>query len=106
MPVDERKYFSYEWALTDDETGATASVGAIADKTVQLSGTFNGATAVLQGSMDGTTWFTLNDSEGNPISTTTATLRLITENPRYVRPVISGGTSAAIACIIGGSALT
>ena len=62
-------YLSWD-AMGDDTTGDAAQVGSYADKTVQFAGTWGGATAVLEGSMDGTTWFTLTDYQGAAISAT------------------------------------
>ena len=66
------------------------------DKTVQLIGTFGSATVVIQGSLDGTTWATLTDPQGDALSFTAAGLNLVAENVRYIRPSASGGSSQDI----------
>ena len=60
-------------------------------KSVQIEGTFDSATVVLEGSNDGTNWKTLTDPQGNAISKTAAAIEAIEENTRYVRPNSSGG---------------
>jgi hypothetical protein len=62
-----------------------------ADKSVQVAGTFGGATIVIQGSNDGTNYHTLTDPQGNAVSFTVAGIEAITENTRYIRPSLSGG---------------
>ncbi len=63
-----------------------------ADKSVQVVGTFNGGTVVIEGSNDGTNWVTLTDPQGNAISKTSAFIEQILEVTRYVRPRVSAGT--------------
>lgn len=63
-----------------------------ADKSVQVIGTFNGGTVVIEGSNDGTNWVTLSDPQGNALSKTAAFLEQILEATRYVRPRVSAGT--------------
>jgi len=63
-------------------------------RSVQIDGTFDSATVVMQGSNDGTTWFTLTDPQGNAISKTAGALEQIQELTRYIRPSMSGGTGS------------
>ena len=62
-----------------------------ADKTVQITGTFGTGTVVIQGSNDGSNWATLKDPSNTAISTTSAAIRAILENPLYIRPLVTGG---------------
>jgi hypothetical protein len=62
-----------------------------ADRSVQLSGTWGTATVVLQGSNDGTTWFTLTDPQTVAISKTADALEQVLEMTQFVRPLLSGG---------------
>lgn len=84
------------------ETGPQASVARWVNRSVQVKGTFGGATVVLHGSNDGVTFAALNDLEGNPISLTAAGILSIMENTRFVRPVSSGGTGSDIDVILYG----
>jgi hypothetical protein len=107
--IDNTKYLRHEWqALGEGDTGRPMGGGKLADKTVQVDGTFDGATVALEGSMDGVNWATLSDSDGDPVSTTTTGyMAMIVENPRFIRPnVTGGGASTDIDVTIGASALT
>lgn len=66
------------------------------DLSVQVTGTFGGATVVLQGSNDGSTWATLTDHAGNAVSFTAAGLKSVAEATAYVRPLLSGGSGSTI----------
>ena len=85
---------------------ATGDVGAnfgrpdYADRTIQFTGTFGGATAVLEGSNDGVNFFTLNDPVGNALSFTAAALKQIAEATAFVRPHITGGGGVTITAIL------
>lgn len=63
---------------------------------VQISGTFGGATVVLQASNDGTNFFTMKDLTGTNISATAAGLFEFTTAALYIRPSISGGSANSV----------
>jgi len=68
---------------------------------VQFIGTFDSATAVLQGSNDGTNWETLSDIFGLNVSFTAAGYAEVSTAMAYLRPSTSGGgVSQDIDCII------
>jgi hypothetical protein len=67
---------------------------------IQISGTFGGATIALEQSNDGTTWFPATDTLGNAISATTAEISEMSLAAAYLRPTITGGTGSAIDVII------
>jgi len=83
-------------ALATGDVGDTQETIDLADRSVSFEGTFGGATAVLQGSNDGTNWHTLLDPFGNQISMTAAGLTQVLEFTRYTRPSVSGGSGVAI----------
>ena len=59
------------WTLTSaDVTGTAISIPGAPDRSVQFTGTWGGATAVLEGSLDGTTYFTLTNAQGDDVSFT------------------------------------
>ena len=60
-------------------------------RSVQIVGTFDSSTIVLQGSNDGATWATLTDPQGTAISKTATGVEQIEEVTRYIRPSASGG---------------
>jgi hypothetical protein len=74
-----------------DTVGAPIPFAEYADRSVQISGTFGGATIVWEGSNDGTNYITLTDPQGNAISKTAASIEGVLEITRYARPRITGG---------------
>lgn len=61
---------------------------------VQVTGTFDSATVVMQGSNDGTNWETLLDTNGASISFTSAGFAELSTSFLYVRPSTSGGSGS------------
>lgn len=87
----------YTWsALATGDTGALLSSAAFADRSVQVGGTFGGATCTIEGSNDGVNFATLTDTAGVALTFTTAGLKQILQITRYIRPSISGGAAASI----------
>lgn len=77
---------------TTNSDGAPAQWCEYMDRCIQFHGTFGAAgTIVLQGSNDGSNWFTLNDVQATAISKTAAAIEQVTELPLYVRPLVTGG---------------
>jgi hypothetical protein len=95
----EDDFIVVAWTLkTADRDGAVLGpqLGKFADRTVQVAGTWGGATFVLEGSNDGTNWVTLNDPTGTDISATVGSpLFQVLEAPLYVRPYLSVAGAAA-----------
>lgn len=93
------------WAsLANGDDGASVEGPGYADRSFQVSGTFGaGGTLVIEGSNDsGTTWSTLNDVFGNPLSLTTAGIHAVTEATGLIRPRVSAGdvtTSIKVAAL-------
>jgi hypothetical protein len=82
-----------------NNVGNALEMPGSSDRSVQLDGTWDSGTVVLQGSNDGTTWFTLTDPQGNAISKTSNALEAISELTRYIRPSSSGGGgSHSVSC--------
>ena len=77
-----------------------APLTSLAIASVQVSGTFGGATVVLQGSNDGTTYATLDDTSGAAISFTAAGIVDFSAGCAFVKPSISGGTGDSINVIL------
>ncbi len=67
---------------------------------VQVLGTFGSGTCVLQGSNDGTNWFTLKDLQGLNISTAAAGAFEFSTSAAYIRPFTGGGTADNLTVII------
>lgn len=83
-------------AGADGDTGSPIVAAHFPDKTVQAVG--DATSVAIQGSMDGTNWFALTDSAGDTIALVGAskTISLIRENPLYIRPFITGGSSTVV----------
>lgn len=94
--------------LDADDSGADALLAKFADKTVQVKGTFGGATVTIYGSEDKTeveadlaagtlfgsktaTYAILTDTTETNLAVTAATKAAILQNPLYIRPVVTGG---------------
>lgn len=81
----------WETCLNND-VGAAVGNTQYADRSVQVIGTFGGATVTMQGSNDGgTTWSTLNDGAGTPLTFTAAGIKQVLEVSQKIRPSIAGG---------------
>lgn len=97
-------YALITWVLTTaDHTGdAVVGLEDYADMTVQVLGTFGGATVTLEGSLDGgTTYAPLTDPQGNAIAKTSAALEGVSEAvPRFRARLSVVGVGATITCIV------
>ena len=82
--------------MATNDTGYPIKLTDYADRTVQVDGTFGGATIVWEGSNDGTNYFTLSDPNGVALSFTAAGLKQVVESCLYQRPKVTGGSGAAI----------
>lgn len=67
---------------------------------VQISGTFGGATVTLEQSNDGTTWFAATDTLGAAISATANEISEMSLASIYLKPVITGGAGSNVNVII------
>lgn len=81
---------------TNDDGTPVATEGR--NLSVQVTGTFAGATVAMQGSNDGANWVALNDQAvpGNPCSFTSAGLKGVLQMPKYIKPVVSGGAGTGL----------
>jgi hypothetical protein len=88
-------------AMATGDVGAGVPIAYSADLTGQATGTFGGATITWQGSNDNTNWhpMTQRGSTSN-MAYTAAELHLAQENPAWVRPAVTSGTSVAIDCTL------
>ena len=64
-----------------------------ADRTVQITGTFGGASVAVQGSLEEVpvNWSVLTDPQGNDLNLTASKIEMVVENTAFVRPAITGG---------------
>lgn len=78
--------------LDADDSGSPVSLIDYPDMAVTIEGTFSvGGSCTLQGSNDGTNYYSLTDPQGNAITKTAGGIELVTEAPRYVRPLCTAG---------------
>lgn len=84
--------------LATGDTGEPLQGVGLSDRSVQFTGTFGGATVVLEGSNDGINYVTLTDPAGVALSFTSAGLKQLLQITRYMRPSVSGGAAVAIIC--------
>ena len=87
---------AYRW--TDYSTADTATPVKVQNMqglagSVQVTGTFGGATIALQVSNDGTNFVTLKDGTGTNITFTAAGMAEFSTAALYVKPTSSGGTA-------------
>lgn len=62
------------------------------DRTVQVFGIFGaGGSVTVEGTLDGTHWAALADTEGNTLTFTGAGIKTILQNVLDIRPVVSTG---------------
>ena len=88
--------------LTESDTAASYSPNGLQSYagSIQVVGTFGGATVVLQGSNDNTNWVDLSDPNGTAISFTAAGAAEFATAMAYIRPSASGGTSQDLDIIV------
>ncbi len=88
-------------ALGNADTGSAIQIPDYPDKTVEILGTWGSATAVVEGSSDGTTYTTLKDIGSTALSfTADSGPKVILENPLFIRVSTSGGTGTDLDAII------
>lgn len=88
-------------AAGDSDTFAPVMLPEWADKSIQVEGTFGGATLKLNGSNDSTTgsdgnFEQLNDAFGTAIGLTAKGIKQVTESTVWVQPGTSGGTGSSL----------
>jgi hypothetical protein len=84
-------------AMATGDVGAGVPIAYAADLTGQATGTFGGATITWQGSNDNSNWHPLTRrSVGTDMAFTAAAVHTANENPAWVRPAVTSGTSVVI----------
>lgn len=85
------------WAFTGADTGLPIKFAEWADRSVHMTGTWNGATVLWEGSNDGgATYVTMDDINGNAISKTADSLEAIAAVCEMARPRCSAGAVTAV----------
>lgn len=93
---------SVTWAGITASTDTVMPYGRmdLGDRSIQVTGTFNGATVQLVGSNDGQNYFPLTTPAGVTIQFTSAGLAQQIEAVLYVKPIISSGSGANITAVM------
>ena len=98
----QRGVYRSVWTpLGNADSGTPEELAGLPYKSVQFAGTFGGATAVLEGSDDGVTYFTLVGASPTGgadvlISTTSAQRFDFLDVPNFIRPRTSGGAGTSL----------
>lgn len=80
------------WAnMANNDDGAPVELAQYADRSVQITGVFAGASCVIEGSNDGVNYATLTDPQGNALTLSSAKIEAVIELVRYLRPRVTGG---------------
>lgn len=83
------------WAgLLADDDGEAVRLAVYSDRSVQVSGTFSGASVTIAGSNDGITYHALTDTSGAPLTLTAGALKQIVELPVFLKPRVFGGNGS------------
>ncbi len=104
---NERKAVTLTWtSVTEADTFTASQIGSkYPDRVVAVTGTFGGATVLIKGSIDGTTYFTCHGQTGL-LSFTADGGDVIIENYPYLQATHSGGTGETVKVIVNGLSYT
>lgn len=80
------------WApMAQNDDGEAVRLAVYSDRSIQVAGTFGGASVTIGGSNDGETYHALTDTQGNALTLTSGSLKQIVELPIYLKPRVFGG---------------
>ena len=89
------------WAnLLADDDGEPVRLAVYSDRSIQVAGTFGGASVTIGGSNDGETYHALHDTSGNVMTLTEGKLQQIVELPIYLKPRIFGGDGTTLLKVV------
>jgi len=91
---------TWETLTETNSTGAPFLIAAFNTIAIQFAGTFGGGSVVLEGSIDGATYFTLDDVEGAAISKSAAGMETSGDYALWVRPRVASGTGVDVDAIM------
>jgi hypothetical protein len=82
------------WTNMPQSTNGQSFEDFFGDRTIQVDGTFAGASVTITGSNDGVNYQTLTDPLGNPLVISSPDIVQVLETVRYTRPEVSAGPGA------------
>lgn len=87
------KAVTVTWSsLANGDSGTPVSLAAYSDRSIQVNGTFgSGGNVNIEGSLDGTNYFTLTDPQGNALAVTAGKIEAISELVAFIRPDVTAG---------------
>lgn len=83
-------------AVTESDTFAAIAMPEYSQRSVHVSGTFGGATVVMNGSNTGANYFGLGNLAGTAISLTSEGLRQVLEGVINYQPAASSGSAQSL----------
>jgi hypothetical protein len=93
------------WTMGGADTGVQVALTDWYDRSIQIAGTFGGATVTIQGSNDGVNWSTMRDPASVALTFTAADIKQLLEMALYIRPITTGGTGSALVVTMAGRQL-
>ena len=83
------------WAgLLSGDDGEAVRLAVYSDRSIQVTGTFGGASVTIAGSNDGVTYHALTATSGDPLMLTAGGLKQIVELPVFLKPRVFGGNGS------------
>lgn len=86
-------------AIANNDTGSPEDFTGAADRSVQVTGTFDSGTVTIEGSNDGTNYVTLTNMQGDALTFTAAGLRIVQELTRFIRPKLTGAGGSGVVAV-------
>lgn len=102
-PSMVRCYAMLTWPNVKSDDACVAAVGPYPTASFQVSGTFDGASVLIQGSNDGEEFYVLKDRWGAQIRLVNSMIATLGDIARVIRPAITGGgdeTSLTITMVV------
>jgi hypothetical protein len=89
--------------LAQGDDGEPVRLAVYPDRSIQVAGTFGGASLTIGGSNDGETYHALADTSGSPLTLTAGALKQIVELPIFIKPRVFGGDgTTALKVVLSG----
>ena len=87
-------------AMAADDDGEPVRLAVYSDRSIQVAGTFGGASVTIGGSNDGETYHALTDAQGNALTLTAGALKAVIELPIYLKPRVFGGDGTTLLKVV------